>query len=115
LADLQQIQKRLVKLKVHDEKTQKEKKILQLVQENLEKEVLVSQLDLSVAEKEMIKGYNFLTSKPVLLVANYSGEENEIKELREYVEKKGLSLFPLAIKLEEEIAELSREEREEMG
>jgi len=48
-------------------------------------------------------------------LANYSGEENEIKELREYAEKKGLSFFPLAIKLEEEMAELSKEEREEMG
>jgi len=88
---------------------------LQLVQENLEKERLISQLNLSKEEKEIIKSYNFLTNKPLLLLANYSGEENEIKELREYTEKKHLSLFPLAIKLEKEMGDLSAEEREEMG
>jgi len=48
-------------------------------------------------------------------LANYSGEENEIKELREYAKKKHLPLFPLAIKLEKEMGDLSAEEREEMG
>jgi ribosome-binding ATPase len=115
LADLQQIKRRLEKKKGWGEKVQKEKEILQLVQENLEKEILVNQLNLSKEEKEIIKSYNFLTNKPFFLLANYSGEENEIKELKEYAKKKKLSLFPLAIKLEEEMAELSREEREEMG
>jgi len=88
---------------------------LKLVQENLEKEILVNQLNLSKEEKEIIKSYNFLTNKPLLLLANYSGEENEIKELREYAEKKELSFFPLAIKLEKEMGNLSVEEREEIG
>src|SRR3954449_11321179 len=113
LADLQQAQKRLAKLKIRDEKAKKEKNVLQLIQEGLEKGILVSQLDLSKEEKEIIKGYNFLTSKPVLLVANYSGEENEIKELKEYAKKKELPIFPLAIKKESE--ELSMEEREEVN
>jgi ribosome-binding ATPase YchF (GTP1/OBG family) len=108
LADLQQIKRRLEKKKGWGEKVQKEKEILQLVQENLEKEILVNQLNLSKEEKEIIKSYNFLTNKPFFLLANYSG-------LKEYAKKKKLSLFPLAIKLEEEMAELSREEREEMG
>jgi len=115
LADLQQIKRRLEKKKGWGEKSQKEKEILKLVQENLEKEILVNKLNLSKEEKEMIKSYNFLTNKPFFFLANYSGVENEIRELREYAEKKGLSFFPLAIKLEEEMAELSKEEREEMG
>src|SRR4051794_33927039 len=73
LADLQQIKKKLGKKKMWDEKAQKEKEILQLVQENLEKEILVSQLGLSKEEKELIKGYNFLTGKPTFLLANYGG------------------------------------------
>ena len=88
---------------------------MQLIQENLEKEMPISKLDLPTEEKEIIKGYNFLTSKPIFLLANYGGEEKEIKKLREYSEKKGLLLFPLAVKLEGEIEELSVEEREEMG
>ena len=65
---------------------------MQLVQENLEKEVLINELDLSKEEKELLKGYNFLTNKPILLIVNYGGEENEIKEIREYAEKKKLPL-----------------------
>src|SRR3954469_16639685 len=46
LSDLQQVEKKLSKLKVRDEKSQKEKEVLQLVQKQLEKEIPVSQLDL---------------------------------------------------------------------
>jgi ribosome-binding ATPase len=78
LADWQQIEKRLIKLKVRDEKSQKEKALLQLIQENLEKEIPVSQLDLLKEEKELIRSYNFLTNKPVIMLANYGKEEKEI-------------------------------------
>lgn len=115
LADLQQIKRRLEKLKVRDEKTKKEKEILQTIQEKLEKEMLVSQLDLSKEEREIIKAYNFLTNKPMLLLANYGIDEKEIKELENYAKEKNLSLFPLAVKLEKEMEELSPEERKEIG
>ena len=77
--------------------------------------MLINQLDLSKEEKELLKGYNFLTSKPVFLVANYGGEENEIEELKKYAEQKKFFLFPLAVKLEEDMEKLSGEEKEEMG
>lgn len=115
LADLQQIGRKLAKLKVRDKKEQKEQEILQLVQKNLEKEIPVNQLDLSEEEREIIKSYNFLTNKPTLCLANYGGEENEIQELRKYAEKKRLSFFPLAVKLEGEIEILSVEEKKEIG
>jgi ribosome-binding ATPase len=90
-ADLQQIEKRLVKLKVRDEKSQKEKKVLQLIQENLEKEVPVSQLDLSEEEKKVIKSHNFLTDKSILLLANHSGNETEVVKLEDYAQQKQLT------------------------
>ncbi|CAG8504908.1 5623_t:CDS:1 [Racocetra fulgida] len=114
-ADLQQIERKLTKLKIRDEKTQKEKNVLQSVQEKLTQEIPTSQLDLTAAEKELIKGYHFLTNKPVLLLANYSGEEKEVHELREHAKKKGLFFFPLAVKLEEEMTELSAAEKKELG
>ncbi|CAH1756520.1 13931_t:CDS:2 [Entrophospora sp. SA101] len=115
LADLQQIGKKLEKLKVRDEKAQKEKEVLQLIQANLEKEIAVSQLALSEEEKRLIKSYNFLTNKPVFLLANYGGEEKEIAELKAYAKKKGLLLFPLAVKLEGEIENLSAEKKKEIA
>jgi GTP-binding protein YchF len=119
LADLQQTQKRLAKLKSRDEKSQKEKKLLQLIQENLEQEIPVNQLDLSDEEKRVIKSHNFLTNKPALLLANHSGNEAEIAKLTDYARQKQLILFPLAIKLEKEMEEetekLSEEEKQELG
>lgn len=115
LADLQQVERKLGKTKVKNEKSQKEKELCQLIQKNLEQEVPVNQLDLSKEQKELLKSYNFLTNKPVLLLANYGVEEKEIQELREYAEKKGLSLFPLAVKTEKDMEGLSVEEIKEMG
>ncbi|CAJ0748984.1 10385_t:CDS:2 [Entrophospora sp. SA101] len=113
-ADLQQIRKKLERLKVRDEKSQKEHKILQLIQEKLEKELPINQLNLTKEDKEMIKPYNFLTNKPIFLLANYSGNEEEIKELEKYAKEKQLSLLPLAIKLEKEVENLSSEEKKEI-
>jgi ribosome-binding ATPase YchF (GTP1/OBG family) len=100
---------------VRDERTQKEKIVLQLIQKKLENEELVSQLDLSKEEREIIKAYNFLTNKPMLLLANFSGDEKETKELESYAKEKKLSLFPLAVKMEREMEELSPEEKKELG
>jgi len=102
-------------LKPKDEKHQKEAQVYRLIQENLEKGILINQLKLSEKEKKMIKGYNFLTDKPFLLLANYSGNEEEIEELKEYAKKKRISFFALAVKLEKEIALLSPEEKKEIG
>jgi len=115
LADLQQVKKRLEKLKVWDEKSQKEKEILQLVQEKLEKEIPLNQLDFSEEEKRVIKPYNFLTSKPAFLLANYSGKTSEFQKLEKYAQAKKLNLFPLAVKFETEVTELFPSEREKIG
>ena len=115
LADLQQVKKRLEKLKVRDEKSQKEKEILQFVQEKLEKETPLSQLNFSEEENKVVKSCNFLTNKPVFLLANYSGKTTEFQNLEKYAQTKKLDLFPLAVKLETEATELSPLEREAIG
>src|SRR3954451_17388307 len=93
-SDLQQIRKKIEKLKIRDEKAQKEKEILQLIQKNLEQEIPVSQLKFTEEEKTIIKSYNFLTNKPFFLLTNYSGDKEEIKELKNYTEEKNLGFFP---------------------
>jgi len=115
LADLQQVEKRLKKLKIRDEKSQKEKEILQFVQEKLEKEIPLSQLVFSEEENKIVKSCNFLTNKPVFLLANYSGKTAEFQNLEKYAQTKKLDLFPLAVKLETEATELSPLEREAIG
>jgi len=114
-ADLQQVKKKLEKLKIRDENSQKEKSLLQLVQKNLEKEIPISQITLKEEEEKLVKTYNFLTNKPFFLLTNFSGDQIEIKELEKYAEKKNILFFSLAIKLEKEIENLSIAEKEEIG
>lgn len=115
LADLQQATKRLDKIKIRDEKTKKEKELLKKIQENLENGQLVKELDFSEEEKEILKGYNFLTNKPIILVGNYGGDINETNILKGYAQEKKLPFFPLAVKLEKETEDLSPEEKKEIG
>lgn len=115
LADLQQIKKRLEKFKTWDEKNQKEKALLQLIKESLEKEIPVNQINLSESEKKVIKIYNFLTNKPFILLANYEEQKGEIRELERYAQKKNLSFFSLAVKPEIETEKLSLQEKEKIG
>ena len=115
LADLQQVERKLAKLKARDEETQKQKKFLQSIKANLEKEIPVNQLNFSEEERKIVKSCNFLTNKPIFLLANYSEEDVEVKEIKKYAEKNKLSIFPLAVKLEKEMEELSTKEKEEIG
>jgi ribosome-binding ATPase YchF (GTP1/OBG family) len=114
LADLQQVERRLTKLKIRDEKAQKEQKILQLIRTNLIQGISLNQLTLNQEEKEIIKTYNFLTAKPFFLLFNYSGNESEIKKIAEYATKNQLIFFPLAVKLESQTQQLTSEERKEL-
>lgn len=114
-ADLQQITRKLKKLKVGDKKSQKEQKLLQLIQTKLNQGISLNQLDLTQEEKETIRAYNFLTAKPFFLLLNYSGNEAEIKKIIEFSQTNRLHFFPLAVKLESQIKQLSLAERQEIG
>lgn len=93
--------------------------ILKRIQEHLNQNKPVRSLALTEEEKELIKPYPLLTSKKVLYAANVSESdlphmENEyVQRVREYAEQEGNFVIPICAKLEEEIAQLPREERSE--
>jgi len=68
-------------------------------------------------EKLLMVSYAFLTAKKVLYVANVSENElpemenDHVRNVRKYAEAEGNSVIPICAKLEEEIAQLSLEER----
>ena len=69
-------------------------------------------------EAAWLAGYQLLTAKPTIYAANVAEEdaatENEmVRTLREYAKKEGSEVFTLCARIEEEIAELSDEERKE--
>jgi GTP-binding protein YchF len=90
--------------KQKDKLAVKKREFLEKIKENLAKGNLISELNLTEEEKSELKEYQFLTAKPTVLVLNV-GSGNEIK-------KDNFLLFNL--KLEEEISELSLEEKKEL-
>lgn len=91
---------------------------LNKVKAHLDKNLPVRTLELTEEEKEILKGYPFLTSKKVLYLANVSEkdlpemENDHVKKVREFAKSEGNSVIPICAKLEEEIAQLPVEERQ---
>jgi GTP-binding protein YchF len=92
---------------------------LKKVHDHLNNTKPVRTLELSSEEKELLQPYPFLTQKKVLYAANVSEQdlpsmENAyVAEVRKYAEKEGNVVIPICAKLEEEIAQLSKEDRQE--
>nr|MCR4658032.1 DUF933 domain-containing protein [Lachnospiraceae bacterium] len=78
-------------------------------------------------EEELFDSFNLLTAKPVIYAANVEEEDLEndgadnqfVKDVRKYAEEEGSSVFVICAKIEEELSELSDEEKavflEDMG
>jgi len=69
-------------------------------------------------EKELLKEYSFITSKPVMFVMNVDEEglhkDNEyVKKVIEYAQKEGSVYIKISAKIEAEIAELEKDEAKE--
>ncbi|MEC7840339.1 MAG: redox-regulated ATPase YchF [Chlamydiota bacterium] len=92
---------------------------LKRIREHLNKELPVRSLELSDEELEFIKIYPFLTQKKILYVANVSEDDlpemhnKYVERVCEYAEKEGSLVIPVCAKIEEEIAQLPVEERQE--
>ncbi|RHZ37337.1 redox-regulated ATPase YchF [endosymbiont GvMRE of Glomus versiforme] len=123
LADLQQIEKRKQKLQILQKKqpqqAEKELKILTYLEQNLMNNCVLFQLKLTAEQKnpewiQIIKSYNLLTVKPIIIIANYN-QEAEIKELENYAQEKQIYFFPLSVKDENDYLDLSVEEKKELG
>lgn len=119
LADLQMTENILSKL----EKQLKGKKelatsidVLQKVLTHLNENNPVRSLAFSEQEREILRGYSFLTQKKVIYACNVAEKdlpemENEhVRTVRAFSEKEGSCVIPICAKLEEELTQLSPEE-----
>lgn len=122
LADLQMLENSLPRIE-KQLKLKKELKPLVDVMQRLTKHLNdgnpVRTAELSDEEKELLKPYPFLTQKPTIYLANVSEDDLPemeniyVKQVREFATKEGNIVIPVCAKLEEEIAQLSLEERGE--
>lgn len=122
MADLESVEKRLEKaeknVKVGLKNAEQELELLKRIRTQLTQGLPARLLDFTDDEKEIVKGFFLLTSKPVIYVANI-GEDDIGKEENEYVkivkniaESQKSNTIVLCAKIEEELASLSDADKE---
>ncbi len=120
LADLDLIEKRIQRIDEGKKKKQleKEHQLLEKLQNALENEKHLSSVELDEEEQDIMKTYQFLTNKPMLICLNLAEDDMLDKkypgrpELLRYLEEHGLTMVEVSAEIEKEIAELDGEERE---
>ena len=94
--------------------------LLKKVHEALGRSENIRNLDFNKDEVEYLKQFNFLTAKPVIYVCNIKEEEinnpsanKHYLEVMQYAQKEGSQVVPISAKIEEELSDLSKEEKQE--
>lgn len=127
LSDLTQIEKRMERLekdlkKMRTPELEAEHALLLRAKPQLEAEQPLRAMEMTPEEKKLIRGYMFLSQKPVLYVLNISESTTLGADLESAVEKYGLTKLAsrpgtaasaICGKVEAELAEMSDEEAEE--
>ncbi|WP_418791221.1 redox-regulated ATPase YchF [Phosphitispora sp. TUW77] len=124
LADLETMEKRLERtrkmMKTHDKKYEAELKALECIQGALDSGKPVRSVQLEPEAQVLLKDANFLTSKPVLYVANVSEDDlpdaqgnHLVEEVRKIAVIENSEAVVVCGKIEAEIAELEEEEKKE--
>ena len=78
------------------------------------------QVEYSDDELKLLKSYSFLTLKPIIYLANIKEDElgnpdnDYVKQVKEYATKENAKVVSLCAKVEEELSELSKEDKQEM-
>ena len=123
-ADIETIDKKIenVKKKLKaDKKYMQELELLEKIKSTLESGKSARTLELNEEEQEIMKDTYLLTSKPILYIANISEEQlanpfedENVKQVVEYAKNEKAQVIPLCVKIEEELASLTGEDKKEM-
>ena len=122
IADLEIASTRLSKVlkkaqSTKDKDSLKEVEVLTKIKESLEKNIPVRRIELDSDELDVIKSFHFLTSKPIIYMANISEEDllNDgniyVSKVRDYAKMENAKVIPVCAKMESELAELTEDEK----
>ncbi len=119
LADLESVEKQLVKAEKNAKTAQKEalfiRDTLKKIKAHLDDGLPVRSLELNEPEEDILKTLHLITGKPVMYVANVSedGFENNphLDAVREYAAKEGAEVVAICAAIEAEIAVLDEEDK----
>ena len=125
LADLEIISNRIDRISKKARMSKDKDELLELetlekLKESLEKNIPIRLVSLTKEEQSIIKSFNFLTSKPIIYLANIKEEDigkedNKYVEIvKEYAAKENAKTIVLCAKVEEELSELSETDKMEM-
>ena len=121
LADMETLEKRIEKnarLAKGDKKVAAETELMKRVYVHLEKEQPVRTFEADEEEAALIKGWFLLTDKPIIYVANIAEDEigtetEQSKAVESLAAKENAGCLTICARIEEEIADLSPEEKQE--
>ena len=123
LSDLEIVENRIARMGKKAQMTKDKQELLEIgvlnkCKENLLKEVPLRQVDFDEDELFVLRGFQFITAKPIIYVANVSEDEvatgsNEyVEAVKSYASKEGAGVVVMCAKIEAELAGLSDEDRE---
>ena len=93
---------------------------LEKAKKALEENKALRQVAFTEDEKKLLRSYSFLTIKPIIYLANIKESElgnpdNEyVQQVKEYAAKENAEVVSLCAKVEEDLSELTKEEKQEM-
>lgn len=118
LADLEIVQNRIARVKKELSsgkiEAKKEFDLLNRCESFLSDSKPLWKMSLLKEEKKLLMGYQFLSLKPILVVANLKEEDSDaenLKSVREFCQKESVLLVETFVRLEQELLELKEEER----
>lgn len=119
LSDLDLLERRIERINSNKKKNKmlSELHLLERLQTALEKEQPLSSVELNAEEQEIMKTYQFLTNKPLLVCLNLDesylsdGDYPEKNEIKAYADDHDLAIVELSAGIELEIAELEQQEK----
>lgn len=124
LADMQTLDNVLSRIEKRAQNTQdkellKEVSVIKKIKQEFLNNRLVFEIDLTDEEKKIIKSYQLLTMKPMIVVANIENDyvsnpnqSNHYLNLKKFLENKNMKIIPLSVDVETEIALLNNEDKE---
>ena len=120
LSDLDSVNKRISKceklLKTNDKDNKYKLELLKVIKNDLERGELINMKKFNVEEKNIIKQFQLLSSKPTFYIGNISESEKsseELSKLEEIANELDSFVIPASIKIEQEISLLKEEEKKE--
>jgi GTP-binding protein YchF len=121
-SDIEMLERRLQKSQKAakgDKALAAEVELIQMAMAVLEEGKSVRTLDLSDEQKELVKSFNLLSSKPIIYVANVSEEDladdgnsnPHVAAVRKFASTEDAEVIVVSAQIEEEISQLPEEER----